>query len=286
MSIKSILNKSEFLNMDMVIGPLFPDKMGMVANFCKDKKIKFICPVASNSDILKDNPYVYAAIPSDITLIEGAAKYLLNRTSREQLVLVKPILEKDIVLYDKFRAAFLSLPCKGVRQKLIETTLTDFKTYVKKGVNTTFIIPTTDETSSKKFMNSLIASSNNVNSDITVFGTKEWINFDDINGAYKNKYNFQFSAPNDFNYSHEKTKELAKKYRKNFNADMSKMSVQGFDVILFFASKYLLKTKTSDGVMSDFNLVQKGAGNGFENNNSFILKQQDFEIVKIADTND
>lgn len=285
-SIKSILIKDEFLNMDMVIGPLFPDKMGIVAKFCKEKKIKFICPVASNSDILKDNPYVYAAIPSDITLIEGAAKYLLNRTSREQIVLVKPILEKDIVLYDKFRAAFLSFPCAGVRQKLIETTLVDFKTYVKKGVNTTFIIPTTDETSSKKFMNSLIASSINVNSEITVFGTKEWINFDDINGAYKNKYNFHFSAPNDFNYSHEKTKELAKIYRKNFNADMSKMSVQGFDVILFFASKYLLKAENSVGVMSDFNLVQKGAGNGFENNNAFILKQQDFEIVKIAETND
>ena len=285
-SIKSILNKSEFLNMDMVIGPLFPDKMGMVAKFCKEKKIKFICPVASNSDILKDNPYVYAAIPSDITLIEGAAKYLLNRSSREQIVLVKPILEKDIVLYDKFRAAFLSFPCNGSRQKLIETTLVDFKTYVKKGVNTTFLIPSTDEASSKKFMNSLIASSVNVNSEITVFGTKEWINFDDINGAYKNKYNFHFSAPNDFNYSHEKTKELAKIYRKNYNADMSKMSVQGFDVVLFFASKYLLKAETSDGVMSDFNLVQKGAGNGFENNNSFILKQQDFEIVKIAETND
>jgi len=285
-SIKSILNKSEFLNMDMVIGPLFPDKMGMVAKFCRQQKTKFVCPVASNSDILKDNPYVYAAIPSDITLIEGAAKYLLNRTSREQIVLVKPTLEKDIVLYDKFRAAFLSFPCNGVRQKLIETTLIDFKTYVKKGVNTTFVIPTTDETSSKKFMNSLIASSVNINSEITVFGTKEWLNFDDINGAYKNKYNFHFSAPNDFNYSHEKTKELAKIYRKNFNADMSKMSVQGFDVVLFFASKYLLKTETSVGVMSNFNLVQKGLGNGFENNNAFILKQQDFEIVKITETND
>ncbi len=285
-TIRSILKKPEFAFMDMIIGPLFPDKMGIVAKWCKEKKVKFVCPVAANTEILKENPYAYAAIPSDITLIEGAASYLLNRNLKEQLVLVKPVLEKDIVLYERFRAAYMSLPYKGTRQKLIESTLKDFKTYVKKGVNSTFIIPSTDEATSKTFMNSLIASSNNVTGDITVFGTKEWQNFDDINGSYKNKYNFHFSAPNDFNYSYESTKALNKTYRKTFNADMTKMSVQGFDVLMYFGMKYLLDKDPSAGVMSNFNLVQKGAGNGFENHNAFILRQENFEIIKLTETND
>ena len=285
-TIKNVLKKPEFASMDMVIGPLFPDKMGIVAKWCKEKKVKFVCPVAANTEILKENPFVYSAIPSDITLIEGAASYLLNRNLKEQLVLVKPVSEKDIVLYERFRSAYLSLPYKGTRQKLIESTLKDFKTYVKKGVNSTFIIPSTDEATSKVFMNTLIASSNNVIGDITVFGTKEWQNFDDINGAYKNKYNFHFSAPNDFNYTYESTKALNKMYRRTFNADMTKMSVQGFDVFLYFGVKYLLDKDPSAGIMNNFNLVQKGAGNGFENKNTFILRQENFEIIKLTETND
>ena len=51
-SVKSILNKKEFASMDMVIGPLFPDKMGIVAEWCKKNKVRFVCPVASNAAIL------------------------------------------------------------------------------------------------------------------------------------------------------------------------------------------------------------------------------------------
>jgi hypothetical protein len=52
-------------------------------------------------------------------------------------------------------------------------------------------------------------------------------------------------------------KSLSKKYRKAYNADMPKMAVQGFDVVLYFTLKYLLLENPSEGVMSDFQMVQK-----------------------------
>lgn len=285
-SIKAILKKPEFKQMDMVIGPLFPDKMGIVAKWCKENKVKFVSPVAANTEILKDNPYVFTAIPSDLSLMEGAAKYLLESDNKVQIVLVKPTSPKDIALYDKFRTAFMTLPYKGARPKLVETTLQDFKTYIKKGGNTLFVVPTVDEITAKKFMNTLVVSSANVTGSISVFGTKEWLLFEDINGAYKNKYNFQFSAPNEFSYANESTKDLARLYRRTYNADLSKMAVQGYDVMMFFCLKYLMNKNPDRGVMSNFNMVQKGAGNGYENNNCYILQQQDFEIIKIAETNE
>lgn len=285
-SIKAILKKDEFRHMDMVIGPLFPDKMGIVAKWCKEHKVKFVSPVAANADILKENPYVFTAIPSDLSLIEGAAKYLLNSGIKDQIVLVKPTSPKDIALYDRFRTAFMTLPYKGVRPKLVETNLQDFKTYIKKGGNTLFVVPTVDEATAKKFMNTLVVSSNNVTGNISVFGTKEWLLFEDINGAYKNKYNFQFSAPNEFSYANETTKDMARLYRRTYNADLSKMAVQGYDVMMFFCLKYLMNESPERGIMSNFKMVQKGAGNGFENNNCYILQQQDFEIVKLAETHE
>ena len=285
-SIKAILNKSEFRSMDLVIGPLFPEKMGVVARWCKEHKVRYVCPVAANTDILKGNPYVYSAIPSDATLMEGAAKYLLNNSTNQQIVLVKPTIEKDLALYERFRTAFMTLPYKGTRPKLIETNLQDFKTFIKKGGSTMFVVPTLDEATAKKFMNTLFTASNNISATISVFGTKEWQSFEDLNPAYKNKFNFHYSSANDFNYNYELTKDLARDYRQSYNADMSKMAVQGYDVLMYFCLKYLVAINPKQGVMSNFKMTQKGAGNGYENNNCFILKQQDFEIIKVAETND
>lgn len=285
-AIKIILNQIESKHVDLIFGPLFPDKMNVVALWCKLHHARFICPVSANSEILKGNPFVDAAIPSDITLIEGAAKYILNMNINSQLVLVKPTSAKDILLYDSFRASFLNSPLRtgGLRPKLIETNLQDFKAYIKSEGNTLFIMPTLEEGTAKKFMNTLVSSTSNLNGSITVFGTKEWLNFDQISGTYKNKFNLHFSSPNDLNYSYDSTKKIVKKYRKTYGADMSKMAVQGFDVILYFSSKYLLDQDPSVGVMSDVKMLQKGEGNGFENNNCYILKQEDFEIIKLAET--
>ncbi len=283
-SVKSILNKKEFASMDMVIGPLFPDKMGLVADWCKKNKVRFVCPVASNASILKNNQFVYSSVPSDMTLMEGAAKYLLSLNLKDQLVLVKPTNSKDQLLYESFRQSFLNLPSKGMRPKLIEISVTDVKAYVKKGVNTYFVVPTNDKSTALKFINTLNSCTMNFNGVISVLGTKEWVNFDEISGEYKNKYNFQFASPNDFNYSYETIKEVMKIYRKNYNSDMSKMAVQGFDVAFFFMSKYLLGKEMSEGLMTNFEMFQKGNGNGFENGNVYILKQQDFEIIKIYES--
>ncbi len=51
---------------------------------------------------------------------------------------------------------------------------------------------------------------------------------------------------------------LSKKYRKTYSADMPKMAVQGFDVVLYFSMKYLLLAEPSIGVMSDFKIESNG----------------------------
>jgi hypothetical protein len=258
--------------------------MGLVAEWCKKNKVRFVCPVASNATILKNNQFVYSSVPSDMTLMEGAAKYLLSLNLKDQLVLVKPTNSKDQLLYESFRQSFLNLPSKGMRPKLIEISVSDVKAYVKKGLNTYFVVPTNDKSTALKFMNTLNSCTKNFTGVISVLGTKEWVNFDEISGEYKNKYNFQFPSPNDFNYSYESIKEVMKIYRKNYSSDMSKMAVQGFDVSFFFISKYLLGKEISEGLMTNFEMFQKGDGNGFENGNVYILKQQDFEIIKIYES--
>ncbi|MDD2983427.1 MAG: LysM peptidoglycan-binding domain-containing protein [Crocinitomicaceae bacterium] len=279
--LKSILNKKEFYKADLVIGPFLGNSIEFMSAWCKVNQIRMISPVIAQTDILKGNPYVYNAVTSDITLIKSAAKYIVKKHDKDQVILVK-VGAKDEELYQAFRQQFMKLTNEGSKQKLIEVNIADLGTYIRKGVNTTFVVPSRDKATSMKFMTEMnkVASKAGAGS-ITVFGTKEWGNFDDIKSYMKNKYSLHFASANDFNYSYPETKNLTSLYRSKYNADLSKYSTQGFDVTFYFINKMLMGQDPKDGVMNSIRLQNLKDGNGQENKASFILKQEDYEIIKM-----
>jgi LysM repeat protein len=279
--LKSILNKKEFYKADLVIGPFLGNSIEFMAAWCKVNQIRMISPVIAQTDILNGNPYVYNAVTSDITLIKSVAKYIFKNHNKDQVILVKTG-SKDEELYQAFRQYFMKLSNEGAKQKLIEVNIADIGTYLRKGVNTTFVVPSRDKATSMKFMTEMNKVANKVGAGtITVFGTKEWGNFDDIKSYMKNKYNLHFASANDFNYSYPETKNLTSLYRVKYNSDLSKYATQGFDVTFYFINKMLMGQDPRDGVMNSIRLQNLKDGNGQENKASFILKQEDYEIIKM-----
>ena len=281
-SIKKILEKPEFADMDLVFGPLSPENVDIVAKWCKANKARMVCPVSVNVGILKNNQFVYNAVPSDATLMKGMAEFTLNKNIKDQVVIIKSTNDKDLIMYESFRSTFLTSPFVGVRPKLIEATIDNYLSFMKKGVNNIIVFPTNEKSLAIKFMNHLSTSTSKFSDEnIFVYGTKEWMNFDDVKPHYKNKYNFHFASPNDLNYKYPKTETLHRKYRSTYNADMTKMAVQGFDVLFYFTSSLLLNKKVDDLTMNNFDLKQNGVGNGYENSKVYIIEQENFELINV-----
>lgn len=281
-SIKKILEKPEFATMDLVFGPLSPDNVDVVAKWCKLNKVRMVCPVSVNISVIKNNQFVYSAVPSDATLLKGLAEFTLNNNSKDQVIVIKSTNKKDLIMYESFRNTFLTAPVAGVRPKLIEATMDNYLSFMKKGVNNILVFPTNEKSLAIKFMNNLSSSSSKFNAEnIFVYATKEWVNFDDVKPHYKNKYNFHFASPNDLNYKYPETEQLHLKYRSAYNSDMTKMAVQGFDVLYYFTSLLLLSSSLNELIMNQFDLKQNGVGNGYENSNVYIIEQEDFELINV-----
>ncbi len=281
-SIKKILEKPEFATMDLVFGPLSPDNVDVVAKWCKLNKVRMVCPVSVNISVIKNNQFVYSAVPSDATLLKGLAEFTLNNNSKDQVIVIKSTNKKDLIMYESFRNTFLTAPVVGVRPKLIEATMDNYLSFMKKGVNNILVFPTNEKSLAVKFMNNLSSSSSKFNAEnIFVYATKEWVNFDDVKPHYKNKYNFHFASPNDLNYKYPETEQLHLKYRSAYNSDMTKMAVQGFDVLYYFTSLLLLSSSLNELIMNQFDLKQNGVGNGYENSNVYIIEQEDFELINV-----
>lgn len=281
LTVVSILKKPEFGNMDLIIGPFFNETQVVVAAFAKENKVRMVCPLMSNSSILENNRLVYCSVPSNITLMEGLASYTLENNAADNILLVKPTKESDLILYEAFKNAFYALPIEEGKKRplLIETDISNMKIHIKRGVKTIFIVPTNDRNTAMAFMNSMNRSSfRSKTKDLYVYGTKEWASFTDINNIYKNQYHFHYAGPNFVNFYSDKMINMNERYRELYKTDITKMAVQGYDVMMYYSSLFLLGTPSVDLLMNNFNCTQVSNADGFENSNVFVVKQDDFEL--------
>ena len=284
-TIAKLLQNTIFEKVDLIIGPLLGENINQVASFCKDRKIRMVCPVTSDSDVLENNPFFFSAVPSNITLMNGLAKYMVENYSKDNIVLIKPTDKKSLPLYEAFRKTFNETPFNGSRPHLVETSIDNFNTYIKRGVNTRFVVPSTDKNTAMKFMNNLNRSAFRSNADdLFVYGTKEWVNFADINNVYKNKYNFHFPSPNHLDYYEDNVVGLNKVYRGKYKTDISKMAIQGYDVLLYFSNTFFLEGKKVNLMMNNFKMKSISATDGQENSNVFIIEQDNFNLINVGES--
>ena len=281
------LKKTKYKNLDLLFGPLLPQNVDIVSAWCKKNNVRMVCPSAVNTTVLNANPFVYAAVSSDITQQRILARYALREYADYQIVLVNSGYAKDKDIYDAFRNRFLELAKSYGSQKLIEVKLADFTTFIRKNGNTLLVIPTRDKTLATKFMNQLYkANGKSTTSTVTVFGTKEWANFDEISSYLKNKYTVQWATSTDLNYTLPETIHVLKLYRSKYKADMNKVAVQGFDVFLYF-TQYLLWNETTDNlVANDFKMKSFVAGSGYENSKCFVIKHENYQINRVGSFNE
>ena len=279
-AVQALVNGSEFLDVDLVIGPFFSKTQAIVAEYCKNNKIRMVCPVSSESKLLEKNRLVYASVPSNITLVTGLAQYVLRTHAQDKIILVKSTDKDDLPLYEAFRKSFNESPMLGEsRPALRETTIDGMKSYLDRSSKNIIIIPTLDKTTGVRFMNTLNRSSFKAKPDeIYVFGMKEWVDFTDINNIYKNKFNLHFGSPNFVDYYTDEMIELNRTFRREYNTDMSKMAVQAYDVFLFYCSNFFLENQKPNLMMNNFRMEQFSESDGYENQNVFILEQEEYEL--------
>ncbi len=281
--IMRVLNTPEMKDMDLIFGPLVPQSADIVGRWCGKQKIRMVCPSACNSSLLKNNPYIYASVTTDMTQQEILAKYTIEKYKTAQIILINPGIAKDQELFDAYRKRFIELSKKNGNVKLIEAKLSDYSTFIRKSGESVVILPTRDKGTVLNFINSLHKSVGKLqNADVTVMGVKEWGGFDDIAGYYKTKYKITWASSSDLNYSLPDTQALLRLYRKKYRADMNKAGAHGFDVVYYFTRTLLMKEEVPSEVVNAFDLKVATTGGGYENQSCFILKHEDYELIRVG----
>ncbi|WP_339043801.1 hypothetical protein [Cardinium endosymbiont of Tipula unca] len=73
-----LLAQEEMQYMDLIIGPLYPATIPLVATFAKKHKINFVNPISTNSSIINGHPFAFLFQPSLETCAQKAAWLTLS----------------------------------------------------------------------------------------------------------------------------------------------------------------------------------------------------------------
>ncbi|GAB5419238.1 MAG: hypothetical protein Crog4KO_32820 [Crocinitomicaceae bacterium] len=281
-AIMKVLNGDNFAGTDLVIGSFFPETQKLLAEYCKQNAVRMVVPVRAETSLLEGNRLVHAAVPSDITLMRKMGEYIaLNHTS-DRVILVKPKKEADMPLYDAFRDAYNSTESEVPKAALNETTQESVKNLMTKTTDNILIFPTNNSFHADKFVSTVSRSDFRARKGgIYIYGTKDWVDFENINNDFKNRYNFRFVSSTHRDYYTDLMMEVNKNYRLRYETDMSMYAVQGYDILLKMCSDFFLDGAPVHLLASDFDLKQISAADGFENNHIFVIEQEDYELINV-----
>ncbi len=279
-AVMKILNSAEFENTDLVIGPFFPKTQKLIAEHCKQNAIRMVVPVGSETSMLEGNRLVYAAIPSDITLMRRLAEYIANNHATDRIMLVKPKKEEDMPLYEAFRDAYNNAETEVPKAALNETTQESVKNLMTRNAKNIIIMPTNNRYHADKFVSTVSRSDFRARKNgIYIYGTKDWVDFESINNDFKNRYNFRYASSTFRDYYTDLMVDVNRNFRKRYETDMGKFAVQGYDILLEMCSHFFLEDAPVNLLANGFDLQQISPSDGYENNHIFIIEQEDYELV-------
>ena len=102
-AVRHLLNQAEFRQMDMVIGPFFPEPLKVVAEFGERNGIAVVSPFFNDISILKGNPNLIQVTPSMQTQLESIAEYIARNYSNQNIILVHNNQPEALEIINNFR---------------------------------------------------------------------------------------------------------------------------------------------------------------------------------------
>ena len=274
-TIEQQLVKPEMKKMDLIFAPFQLKEAEKVATWSRINKVRTIFPVSVPNEFLKENKFAYALTPTNELLAANLAKHIYKRHENQQIVLIKGSKLEDQINYDSFLSAFRQLPIKTSRPRVIEANWGDYKKYEQLGSEIYYVFLSTEK---DKVISLLTSCSTMLN--VHVFGLKEWLEYKEVSSELKNKFTFSYASPSYFSYKESSIMPFHKQYRGKYGADLTKIACLGFDATLNICSELFLGKLSPNGLISKYDFIQFGNGNGFQNNSSFILNYHDFESKK------
>lgn len=242
-------------HIDAILGPLFSEPAGRMAELAEQYQIPLIAPLANSDKLNIDNPYVYQANPTFTSHGQKMAEYAVNSLDMDTLAVLAEKNTLGEVSAFAFRdkaerlgasvAYFFVEDLKSKGYDLTDytkyftadsTKINSFKYHHLDGI----YAPFTGQAAST-LAELLLVDLKAMGSDLTVLGSQEWGNMQ-IPEIHRQNQPIYFSESYYMNSKSERLEQFKKQFKKRFDTEASRFAMIGYD-----AASYLLNTLNKVG---------------------------------------
>lgn len=281
---KKLSANNEFVNYDVVIGPMFLDNVKAVSNNLNNKKALIISPISSKDHSQIQNNNLVQGVCSQESLTLEMIEYIKSiYVDQKIIVITDEVKEGDI----KYKEVFKRIQLLDSTQ--IITVLRPDEGYIKPGVfresmgeneENWVLLLGKDETFVRDVFNNLGVLPEEIN--ITLFTFNKGRSYDKISNYFFSRVNLHYPTSTYIDYNAVDYLDFEKNYKKSFYSYPTKYAVEGFDItydilMRLATNSDLINQGISKRIASKYNFVENTSGS-IINQGVFIIKYDGLEL--------
>ena len=297
-SVKSILNKAEMKDMDIIFGPAHPEQVKPMAEFAQKNNVRLVVPFTSKGEDVFNNPSVYQINTPQSYLYSEVYEHYIRKFPNAHVVFL------DAQTGHTDKDDFI----KGLKEELKNNQIT-FKELKGESINPegmklvvdslreNVIIPTSGRNVAliKILPQMVITSREHPNYNMKLFGYPEWQTYTDDHLASFFELDTYFYSSFYTNNLFPAAIQFTNAYRKWFSKDMAntypKYGMLGFDMAFFFLQglhKYgsnfeeNMNQMPVTPIQTGFKFERVNNWGGFINRKVFFVNfTKNYELIKL-----
>ena len=238
--VSSLVSSGVLDQADLIIGPVFPDQQKAISAFASGKGVPVISPLSASDEFTQKNPLFFQVNPPREFIARKRAGYVISAFINSNVLVLKTNsgsadAESEAgYLNDELREK--GGLAQGTTVRIIDYQQEGFsglKSSLSKDRKNVVVIPSDKEAEVSVAVSNIKALASEF--DITLVGSNRFPQFDSINPDHFHQGKLEFLTPYWPDFSRPVARSFVNKFRTYFKAEPNQFSMQGYDVVFFFA---------------------------------------------------
>jgi ABC-type branched-subunit amino acid transport system substrate-binding protein/LysM repeat protein len=243
-----LVKKPEFLSLDLLIGPVYPQNQKIVSELSAKNRIPMVSPLSTEDKYAKTNPWYFQVNPVKKIRMEATADYILKEFPKEKII----FLESDYGGNETRQMREYLNKKRGIPEAAKGLTLVyniwsrgagELETLLKPDQPNILVMADINEVNVSIAMNRLSQLSKKY--PLILIGVQEFSRMQSIEIENLHNVNLRYLSTYFVNYNIPAVTTFVENFKTEFGTEPSLFAFQGYDMTTFFLKSLQKKEKFS-----------------------------------------
>lgn len=253
-TINSLLNMDEFRDLNLIVGPVYPELQETVASFAAKNRIPMVSPLAATGNFEQNNSWYFKVNPGKEYQIEQTAAYIANEFADKNFILIEMSgnsNSQEVKIGELSKERLSGKPGNLFHiYSFQKQGVSNLKPLLDETGENIFVLPSDNEAQVSVAVTNLTALAENYN--IVLMGTPTLTKMKSIQTENYHKIRLRYLSPYFVDYNKPLVKRFVGLYRDTFSGEPTQFSFQGFDVSYYFLSALFRYGKDFRNCLPDY----------------------------------